>query len=122
MNILILDDNQDFLEVLAENLESEGHSVCATHSFSGAQKYLQRGQIDLFLLDVVMPNMDGIEIAKLLSQAPRSYTLIAISGGSARMSPALGLSAMRVSGVDAVLQKPFSIPTLMKKVAEISRS
>lgn len=121
MNILILDDNRDFLDVLVENLESEGHSVSATDKFSGVQEHLQRGQTDLFLLDVIMPKIDGIEIAKLLSQAPRNYALIAISGGAARMSPALGLSAMRALGVDAVLQKPFSIPTLMKKVAEISR-
>jgi DNA-binding response OmpR family regulator len=120
LNIIVLDDNKEYLDILCDNLRNAGHEVHGTTDYDSALARLEQSRVDLFLLDVIMPNIDGLEIAEQLSNTNRNYCLIGISGGSEHFSAALGLKTMEVLGVDGILQKPFTIKSLMNKVSALN--
>lgn len=64
--ILIVDDDPEFHELLAVLLELEGYEVSSAYDGNSAMEQLTKGDIDLVLLDVLMPGMDGFEVLMAL--------------------------------------------------------
>ncbi len=122
MNIVVVDDDPDILESLGLMLDSLGHK---TIPFSGARSLvaaLNSGNlphdVHLVMLDVLMPEMDGIELIRILREHHAHLPIVAMSGGSKRLSAALGLKASEALGATAILQKPFRLETLEKVLEE----
>lgn len=112
--ILVLEDEEDIRELLQVALEAEGHTVLTTDDGEEALKLVSRGPVDLALVDLHMPAMDGAEfmrrLAKLeLEQAP---AVVTISGKVTDETHEL----MGELGVEAVVTKPFDLPELLALV------
>ncbi|TWI62618.1 PAS domain S-box-containing protein [Pseudoduganella lurida] len=107
LRIMVVDDNVDAAQMLALLLESTGHRVTVEHSPYAALRRLQDGAIDVFLLDIGLPQMDGYELAQRLRQQPNgaTATFIAITGygqeADRRSSQSAGFSYHFLKPVDA---------------------
>lgn len=86
INILIIDDNKTFLQLISTFLRRQGFNVeTATEGMSGVKKYKDKQhELNVILLDVKMPHMNGFEVARFIrSEEPkdsRRIPIIAISG------------------------------------------
>src|SRR4051794_40937194 len=70
--ILIIDDEKDLIELVRYNLEKDGYdSISATDGQSGLE-IAQRHKLDLIVLDLMMPGMDGLEVCRRLRADPRT--------------------------------------------------
>jgi len=115
--ILLVEDDPTILELSCSMLERLGYRVLATDSPSEALRLAaeQRGQIDLLITDVVMPEINGKELSQqLLAQHPK-LKLIYISGYTADVIAHHGVLDEGIN----FLQKPFSINDLSTKIKEV---
>ena len=62
--ILVVEDETDLAELVAFNLRSEGHEVTVAHDGQTALAEIQRGQPDLLVLDVMLPDISGLEVCR----------------------------------------------------------
>ncbi len=113
--ILIVDDNATLAGTVRRVLERSGHEVrVAATGLEGVRQYREQAA-DLVLLDIHMPEMDGIEaLAQLRAIAPR-LPVIVMSGGAQTRGLDLLADAVLL-GASGTLQKPFSIDDLLGAV------
>lgn len=113
--ILVVDDNRDYTEVLAEILLSSGHSVAIAHEPTAALISAIQFRPDVCLLDIGLPEMDGYELAEKIRACVPDVTIIGISGGTREPE--------REKRAGAVLQefivKPFTWDVLESALARI---
>ena len=106
--VLLVDDNRDAAEMLAEVLREMGHQVTVAHDGPGALAAMQEMTPDIALLDIGLPMMDGYELARRLKSLLPGLRLVAITGygqESDRMHS-------RQAGFDFHLVKPVDLPAL----------
>lgn len=116
--ILIVDDEKDIVEVLQYNLKREGYDVfCAYNGIEAIQS--ANSKIDLIILDVMMPHLDGIETCKKLKQNPdtKNIPIIFLSAKNTEIDEVLGLEI----GADDYIIKPVSIRKLLARIKTILR-
>ncbi len=82
MKILVIDDEKNIRRTLTDILEDEGYTVLDASSGEEGLQVLARENIDLLLLDVKLPGMDGIEVLKKVRKDFPSLDVIMISGHS----------------------------------------
>ncbi|MBB5348292.1 response regulator [Desulfoprunum benzoelyticum] len=112
--VLLVDDEEDFLTMLAERLESRGLNVTTATSGESALASVEGQEYDLIVLDLAMPGFDGIETLKRIKARQPEAEIIMLSGqGSIRTS----IEAMKLGACD-FLQKPVDINELMGKIGE----
>jgi CheY-like chemotaxis protein len=114
--ILVVDDNADLREVLRRALERAGHEVVlAIDGARGARAWRESGA-DLALVDIHMPDMDGIELlVQLRTFAPR-LPVVMMSGGDQTQRLDL-LQDAAMLGATGLLAKPFTLDELFGAVA-----
>ncbi|HVA66319.1 MAG TPA: response regulator [Elusimicrobiota bacterium] len=115
--ILIADDDPDLLELLQTYLTQQGYDVVAAANGKDALKLALSETLDLIMLDVMMPYIDGYHVAyevsnKLGDKAPR--IVIVTSRNTSREQ---GIALM--SGAYEIIQKPFDMSQLSTRVAQI---
>src|SRR5436190_8394815 len=93
--ILVVDDHEDNIELLRARLEAWGYEVDAAHDGAQALEIVHRAPPDLILLDVMMPSIDGNEVARRIKQNP-SLPFIPII-----MQTALDSTESKVEGLEA---------------------
>ena len=95
MKILIVDDEQDIIEFLSYNLEKEGFEVITADNGVSAIEKAQKHQPNLIVLDVMMPEMDGITTCAELRLIPslESTLIIFLTARSEEFSELAGFSA-----------------------------
>jgi two-component system cell cycle response regulator CpdR len=112
--ILLAEDDDSLRAFLVTNLSRAGHEVVAHGDGDSAWETLEHGAFDLLLTDIVMPGMDGIELARRGAEADPAMKIVFITGFAA-----VALSAQSQAPKDAkVLSKPFHLKDL---VAEVER-
>jgi CheY-like chemotaxis protein len=118
--IIVVDDDADQRLALRLALELAGFSV--REAGNGAEAVtLQRERPAPFLVtDIFMPERDGFETIAAFRQEFPQTKIIAISGGGQRAKHDY-LSAAKLMGVDATLQKPFSVERLLDTLHELAR-
>jgi CheY-like chemotaxis protein len=107
-----VEDDPLLVTVLSEVLEFGGHSVVTCANGREAVQQLSLGQIDLVITDLSMPEMDGLELIKVLTFEWPDIKVIAMSG-------LLDTSVRRLTemyGIDAFLEKPFSLEEMLNVV------
>ncbi|EEL19410.1 hypothetical protein IEK_05682 [Bacillus toyonensis] len=109
--ILIVDDDKDIRNLISVYLENEGLQTQKAEDAIEALKLLEEKEFDLILLDVMMPNMDGIE-ACLKIREEQTIPIIMLSAKSEDMDKIQGLT----SGADDYLSKPFNPLELIARV------
>jgi len=109
-NILLVDDEENLHEALKLNLEMEGYEVTSAYDGTQALKAIANEYFDLIVLDVMLPNIDGIGVAETV----RVNNLD---------TPILMLSADRIlglkKGADDYLTKPFNLEELLLRVEKL---
>ena len=117
--ILVVDDEPDILEILTYNLEKEGYRVETASDGEEGLKKAQEVQPDLIILDIMMPNMDGVEVCRSLrSKKQFENTLIAFL--TAREEDYSQIAALDVGG-DDYITKPIRPRVLISRIKALFR-
>ena len=117
MVILIIEDDISILRGLKDNLSFEGYQVItATDGRVGLTQALER-QVDLLLLDIMLPGMNGYEICRRLKKEKPDLPIMMITARGSEMDTVAGLDI----GADDYISKPFSIPELLARVRAMLR-
>lgn len=109
--ILIVDDDKDIRNLISVYLENEGMRTQKVEDAIEALKLLEKREFDLIILDIMMPNMDGIEACMKIRQE-RNMPIIMLSAKSEDIDKIQGLA----SGADDYLSKPFNPLELIARV------
>ncbi|MGB1132193.1 MAG: response regulator transcription factor [Flavobacteriaceae bacterium] len=117
--ILIVDDDPDIIEILTYNLSNEGYNVKSAANGIEAIKKAKKFIPDIILLDVMMPEMDGIEACSNLREI-ESLSKSMIIFLSARGEDFTQIAAFD-AGADDYINKPVKPKILLKKISSISR-
>jgi len=117
--ILVVDDEPDIVELISYNLEQQGHTVVSASNGADALQIAKSRQPDLIVLDVMMPQLTGIEVAKRLRSQTETSTvpIIMLTARSEEVDELAGLDA----GVDDYITKPFSMQVLIARINALSR-
>ncbi|MEI9812312.1 MAG: response regulator [Acidobacteriota bacterium] len=111
--VLIVDDDSTVREVLAAMLRESGYRSLEAADGVSALEHCRTGGPDLILLDLVMPNQEGIETMRELKKAHPTAPVIAMSGHPGYLAPA------RALGAAATLEKPISAKALVQSVRQL---
>ena len=116
--VLLVDDEKDFLEVLIRRLKKRQVNVDGVSSGEEALQYLRARPIDVVVLDVKMPGMDGITLLRELKKLNPLIEVIMLTGHA---SLEVALEGMR-SGAFDYLMKPAEIDELLYKIEDAQRA
>lgn len=113
--ILVVDDDTELQDLVGFALKREGYEVRqAFDAFEGLE-IIEKEQIDLALVDIMMPKMDGLEMLSRLRAANQDLSVIVMTALSA---PEAAVSALRDQASD-FLTKPFDLPQLLSAVKTV---
>ncbi|SFQ00381.1 response regulator transcription factor [Parafilimonas terrae] len=117
--ILIADDEPDILEIISYNLTKEGYTVYTAKDGNDALEKARLVNPDLFILDIMMPYKNGIEVCRALRSQPRfkESPIILLTALSDEGSHIKGLD----SGADDFITKPVSPKILLSRVSALFR-
>ena len=116
--ILVVDDEQDWLEILKFNLETEGYEVATASSAEEAIE-MDIASFDLLLLDVMMGGMSGFAMARKLKENPltANVPIIFLTARDTENDTVTGFNL----GADDYISKPFSLREVMVRVRAVLR-
>lgn len=114
-NILVVDDELGIRELLFEILNDEGHAVELAENAAQARALRERQRPDLVLLDIWMPDTDGVTLLKEWSAAGQLTMPVIMMSGHATIDTAV--EATRI-GAMAFLEKPITLQKLLQSVAQ----
>ena len=115
--ILLVDDEEDILEFLSYNLKKEGFRIDTANNGISALKKLEKSKPDLIILDVMMPEMDGIEVCEKIREQDKfdDVLILFLTARSEEYSELAGFSA----GADDYITKPIKPKLLVSRVNAI---
>jgi two-component system, OmpR family, response regulator MprA len=117
MNLLVAEDEPRMLALLAKGLSAEGHNVSCAADGSEALQMLQHNRFDLVILDVMMPKVDGFEVAKRMRSENDRTPALMLTARDSISDVVHGLEL----GADDYITKPFSFHELLLRVRAVSR-
>lgn len=115
--ILIVDDDVSIVTLLTYNIEKAGYQTVIAYNGKDAIEKAEQGKFDLILLDVMLPNIDGIEVCKHLRLNKIETPIIMLTALSDEFDKILGLEL----GADDYITKPFSPRELIARIKVILR-
>ncbi|GKX30948.1 DNA-binding response regulator [Vallitalea longa] len=118
-NVLIVDDETHILELLSYNLESNGYNVIQAETGEEALKKLISTNIDIILLDLMLPGIDGLEVLRQIrsTEAHKNIPVIMLTAKNEEFDTVLGLEM----GADDYIGKPFGIHELLARMKAVFR-
>ena len=115
MNVLVVEDDESIANLIRINLVAEGYKcVCAYDGKTGAD-YIEKGGLDLILLDIMLPEIDGYELLEYIK--PFGTPVIFMTAKGAVNDRLRGLKL----GADDYIVKPFQIGELLARVEALLR-
>lgn len=115
--VLVVDDETDLAEGIAESLEDEGYAVTVAHDGVSGLDRIRQGELDLVVLDVMMPGLDGFAVCKAARSEGIDVPILFLTARSGVEDRLEGLG----SGGDDYLPKPFHLAELLLRVKAILR-
>src|SRR5690348_3406903 len=117
MHILVVEDDTRIAAFVRQGLEESGYSVAVAHD--GEEGFLDAryNDYDLIVLDLMLPTMDGIEIARKLRVAGKATPILMLTARDSEKDKILGLDI----GADDYLTKPFSFGEFLARVRALLR-
>lgn len=117
-SILIVDDQESIRQLIREILEAAGYRVDeASTGREGLAQY-RRAPADLILMDIFMPDGDGLECLVTLRQEFPACRVVAITGSKGMLGPVDFLHVAKILGAKNVLGKPFAVSDLLGIIAD----
>lgn len=111
INILVVDDEKEIADLIEIYLVSDGYKVYKAYNAEEGFQVLEKHKIELVLLDIMMPGMDGLEMCRKIREY-NNIPIIMLSAKSADLDKILGLS----TGADDYVVKPFNPLELTARV------
>lgn len=115
ISILLVEDEENLHEALKLNLELEGYNVTSAFDGAAALKSVDAEYFDLIILDVMLPEMDGISVAETVRISNNEVPILILSAKSSSADRVLGLK----KGADDYLTKPFNLEELLLRVHKL---
>ena len=109
--VLVVDDEKPISDIIKFNLEKEGYEVVVAYDGEEALQKVESESPDLIVLDLMLPKIDGLEVAKQV-RAKRSTPIIMVTAKDSELDKVLGLEL----GADDYVTKPFSNRELVARV------
>jgi two-component system alkaline phosphatase synthesis response regulator PhoP len=114
-SILLVEDEENLHEALKLNLELEGYEVSSAFDGAAAIKAIQSEYFDLLILDVMLPEIDGINITETVRLQNLEVPILILSAKNTSADRVLGLK----KGADDYLTKPFNLEELILRVQKL---
>lgn len=109
--ILIVDDDKEIINLIDFHLKSEGYNVLKAYNGVKAIDLIRNNDIKLIILDIMMPELDGMEVCRRVRMT-KNIPIIILSAKSSEIDKVIGLS----TGADDYIIKPFSTMELIARV------
>ena len=113
--ILLVEDEENLHEALKLNLELEGYEVTSAYDGTKALQKIDEGYFDLIILDVMLPEVDGISITETIRVKNNDVPILILSAKNTSADRVLGLK----KGADDYLTKPFNLEELLLRVHKL---
>ena len=110
-NILVVDDDKDIVESINIYLKNEGYKIYKAYDGLQALEVIQNKEIHLILMDIMMPNLDGIKTTIKIREE-KNIPIILVSAKSEDTDKIIGLNI----GADDYITKPFNLLELIARV------
>ena len=114
-SILLVEDEENLQEALKLNLELEGYSVSSSFDGASALKMIHEEHFDLIILDVMLPEVDGISVCESIRLQGLTLPILILSAKNSSSDRVLGLK----KGADDYLTKPFNLEELLLRVNKL---
>ena len=115
--VLLVEDDPDIAQTVRTAMEVDGQEVVVADSGSAALERAGRGDVDLVLLDLGLPDVDGLEVCRRLRSAGCTMPILVLTGRADEIDTVLGLDA----GADDYVAKPFRLAELLARVRAMLR-
>lgn len=115
LSILLVEDEENLHEALKLNLELEGYEVTSAFKGSEALKQIQSAYFDLIILDIMLPETNGIQITETIRVHNNPVPILILSAKNSSTDRVLGLK----KGADDYLTKPFNLEELLLRVDKL---
>lgn len=115
--ILVVEDDQDLNRIITKSLRDRGYDVTSAVDGLDALEKTEGVKFDMILTDIMMPKMDGFELAESIRAVDREIPIVFMTAKDDKPSKMLGYSI----GVDDYIVKPFDIDILIMKIGAILR-
>jgi len=112
--VLLVDDEEEFLEIMAERMRARDMEVTTSKSATEALSLIETESYDAVIMDFMMPEMDGIQALKAIKAKKPEMQIILLTG---QATVAKGVEAMKAGAVDFV-EKPADLDALSEKIKE----
>lgn len=112
--VLLVDDEKDFLDIMTERMETRGLDVSVSTSAVQALEKIKSESYDAIVLDLLMPEMDGIEALKAIREIQPDAQVILLTGHATVKK---GIEAMKLGALD-FFEKPVNLESLTEKIKE----
>ncbi len=114
-SILLVEDEENLQEALKLNLELEGYEVSCANDGAEALRKTESEFFDLIILDIMLPEVDGISVTETLRLKQNDVPILIVSARSSSADRVLGLK----KGADDYLNKPFNLEELLLRVHKL---
>jgi two-component system, OmpR family, alkaline phosphatase synthesis response regulator PhoP len=114
-NILLVEDEENLHEALKLNLEMDGYTVTSAFDGSAAVKATQNEYFDLLIVDIMLPELDGIAVTETVRVHNNEVPILILSAKNTSADRVLGLK----KGADDYLTKPFNLEELLLRVEKL---
>lgn len=114
-SILLVEDEENLHEALKLNLELENYEVTGTYDGASALKLVQQEYFDMIILDVMLPEIDGITVCETIRLNNQDIPILILSAKNSSADRVLGLK----KGADDYLTKPFNLEELLLRVNKL---
>jgi two-component system, OmpR family, alkaline phosphatase synthesis response regulator PhoP len=116
ISILLVEDEENLQEALKLNLELEDYEVTVADNGLSALDAVQKEHFDLMILDVMLPELDGISVCENIRLQNNDIPILILSAKSSSADRVLGLK----KGADDYLTKPFNLEELLLRVSKLA--
>ncbi len=114
IRLLLVDDEEEYVNVLANRLNRRGIDATKTYSGTGALQAMREKEFDVAVLDLKMEDMDGIEVLKIFKRMDPKMEVIMLTGHGSATAAKQGIEA----GAYDYLMKPCELMELVEKIRE----
>jgi two-component system chemotaxis response regulator CheY len=116
-SVLVVDDEDQVRQLIRESLEQAGYAVQEARDGKEGLDQYRKQPADVVIMDVMMPDQDGLESILILRREFPAARVIAITGGSDMIGILNFLDVAKMMGARRTLQKPFELHALLDAVA-----